>query len=96
MTDSLAEARRIVLEGLKGRSAQVYLFGSRARGNARRWSDIDVAVLPLEQFPAGLLSSIREALEESHIPFTVDLLDLSDADPAFRTKVLSEGIPWTA
>src|SRR5260221_1932258 len=41
-----------------------YLFGSRARGKAQRWSDIDVAIDPAKSLPSGLLSNIREALEE--------------------------------
>ncbi|MGD0497138.1 MAG: nucleotidyltransferase domain-containing protein [Bryobacteraceae bacterium] len=47
----LNEVRRLVLRGLSGRRARVYLFGSWARGDASRVSDIDVAVLPLEPLP---------------------------------------------
>lgn len=90
----LAEVRRIVLEGLRGHRARVYLFGSRARGEARRASDIDVAILPLNPLPPGLLSSIRESLEESHVPYKVDVVDLSQVEPTFRERVEREGIPW--
>jgi len=90
----LAGIRRIVLEGLAGRKVRVYLFGSWARGVATRTSDVDVAVLPLEPLPAGLLSAVREALEESAVPYTVDLVDLSQTDPAFRARVLEEGVLW--
>ncbi|MGH9578363.1 MAG: type VII toxin-antitoxin system MntA family adenylyltransferase antitoxin, partial [Terriglobales bacterium] len=92
---SVSEAKRIVLRGLRGHPARVYLFGSRARGDARESSDLDVAVLPLEPLPIGLLSTIREQLEESHIPFTVDLVDLSEAGGAFRRAVEREGRLWT-
>lgn len=34
----LADVRHIVLEGLRGYQARVYLFGSRARGEARSTS----------------------------------------------------------
>ena len=44
----LDEARRIVLEGLRPHAARVWLFGSRAHGEAGRAPDIDVAVLPEE------------------------------------------------
>lgn len=90
----LNEVRRIVLEGLRGHRARVYLFGSRARGQARRASDIDVSILPLAPLPLGLLSSIRESLEESHVPYTVDLVDLSLVEPAFRQRVEREGTLW--
>jgi predicted nucleotidyltransferase len=90
----LAEVRRIVQQGLAGRQARIYLFGSWATGLSCRTSDIDVAVLPLEPFPSGLLSEIREALEESRILYPVELVDLSKTTPEFRDRVLKEGILW--
>ena len=94
--EELDHVRRIVLRGLCGRRARVYLFGSRARGNEMRWSDVDVAVEPLEPLPEGLLSDIREALEESRVVYAVDLVDLSTAGAAFRRQVGREGIAWTS
>src|SRR5271154_2746214 len=44
----LDKIRQIVLGGLNGHAARVYLFGSRARGDAWPWSDVDVAVDLLE------------------------------------------------
>jgi predicted nucleotidyltransferase len=46
--EELDQVRRIVLSGLNGHRARVCLFGSRARGNAMRWSDVDVAALRRE------------------------------------------------
>ena len=92
--DPLDEARAIVLEGLRGTDCRVFLFGSRARGDVHDASDVDVAVLPRQVLPVGTLSRIREALEDSTLPFTVDLVDLSDVDPTFRTRVEREGVPW--
>lgn len=93
---SLAEAKRIILSKLERHPAAVFLYGSRAKGTARRTSDIDIAILPQTPLPAWVLSEIREALEESHIPYQVDLMDLSTADPSFRERILQEGISWTA
>jgi len=56
----LREVRRIVLRGLEGRRASVYLFGSWARGEAARVSDIDVAILPAESLPPGLLEAVTK------------------------------------
>jgi predicted nucleotidyltransferase len=75
--------------------ARVFLFGSRARGDHRAASDIDVAILPLEPIPPGVLAGIREAIEESHVPFFVDLLDLSEAPPSLGEQAMREGIEWT-
>lgn len=91
----LDAVRRIVLGGLRGLRARVFLFGSRARGDHRATSDIDVAILPLEPIPPGVLAGIRETLEESHVPFFVDLIDLSEAPSGLREQALREGIEWT-
>jgi predicted nucleotidyltransferase len=91
----LEEVRRIVLRLLEGRQARVYLFGSWARGEACRVSDIDVAILPAEPLPAGLLPEIEEALDNSLILYPVDLVDLSTTSDQFRERVQAEGVLWT-
>lgn len=88
--------RGIVRSHLRGRDADVYLFGSWARGDARRTSDIDVAVLPKDDLPWIVLTRLREALEESSIPYPVEVVDLREVAPQFRARVLEEGIRWSA
>ena len=85
----------MVLEGLAEYAVRVYLFGSHARGTATRTSDVDVAILPLEPLPLWVLSVLRGELEESQILPRVDLVDLSMTNPAFRERVMQEGIVWS-
>jgi predicted nucleotidyltransferase len=92
----LEEVRRIVLDGLADRPAKVFLFGSHARGGARRGSDIDVAILPADPIPAPVLARIRERLEQSRVPYEVDLVDLARAEGDFVRSALRGAIPWTA
>jgi len=47
--DALAEVRHLVLEYLRPWQVRVWLFGSRARGDASPGSDIDIALLPEEE-----------------------------------------------
>ncbi len=91
---NLAQVRQIILDHLKDYSVQVYLFGSHARGDARPTSDIDVGILPKASLPIGLLAELREALFESLIPVTVDLVDLSQTDEDFKQQILQEAIVW--
>jgi uncharacterized protein len=91
---ALREAQRIVREEIGTTAAQVVLFGSWAKGCADRLSDIDIGVLPLTTTGPELLGSIRERLEESDIPFHIDVVDLSEVDEAFRTRVFNEGELW--
>lgn len=90
----LKEVRRLTLETLCGRKAKIYLFGSWARGAPSRASDIDIAVEADPPFPPGALAVLRERLEESRIPYRVDVVDLGTSDPAFRESVIRQGILW--
>jgi len=91
---ALDEVRRIVLNRLADRRARVYLFGSCARGDVTRLSDIDVAIEPLEPLPGVLLAEIRDDLEESTVPYFVDVVDLSTVKPEFRARVERDGLLW--
>ncbi|WP_448206534.1 nucleotidyltransferase domain-containing protein [Azospirillum sp. sgz302134] len=64
---ALDTVRRIVLGRLAGHPARVYLFGSCARGDMQRWSDIDVAIDPFRPLPTGLRTDIEEGLEEGAV-----------------------------
>lgn len=81
----------IVQEGLKGKHVSVYLFGSRAEGRQHRASDYDLAVDAPEDEDLAL-HRIRDALEESTIPYTVDVVDLRLADVALKNHIKEKGI----
>jgi len=71
---------------------EVFLFGSRARGDASSYSDIDVAIggaAPLDE----RLTIARFVIEESNLPHHVDLVDLSKA-PWLEETIRQEGIRW--
>ncbi len=91
----LRTTKKIILGHLRGKGAKVYLFGSHATGKARMHSDIDVAILPRRRLNPVIITEIRQKLEESDILRTVEIVDLSKTDPAFRRRVLQEGIPWS-
>ncbi len=84
----MLEARKV--------NARVLLFGSWASGTSHAGSDIDVAVLSDLPLPTGWLAELRERIEESHVPYRVDLVDLSETSPEFRQRVLLEATPWSA
>ena len=87
--------RQILLERLSPYDAKIILFGSMARGDYWRASDIDVAVLPGKKIPAGLLSELREEFEESQIPYHIELIHLTIVLKSFADRVLETGLPWS-
>ena len=96
MDPYLEQVKQIVLEELEDYQVRVYLFGSRARGETRSGSDCDIAVESVgSHLPLGLLSRIRERLEESRVPYEVELVDLDEAPEDFARRVRQEGVLWS-
>lgn len=80
----------IIQRSMAGIQGRVFLFGSRARGNPRPASDIDLAV-SLDN--AGVtISRLRENIENSLLPFTADVVDLASCGPALADEIQREGI----
>ena len=91
---AMERLRGLLLDALGEHDAQVYLFGSHARGDIRHASDIDIAILPGKEFPPVFFSRLAETIEENTIPYEVDLIDLRKVSPAFRDEVVRSGIKW--
>lgn len=67
------------------------LYGSRACAEGRRASDLDLAVTGLD---AHGLARLREALEESPLPYRCDVLDAATLpDGPLRQTLLREAVP---
>ncbi len=62
----------------------VWAFGSRATGNAKKYSDLDLAIIGKQ--PIGLYQSaqLTEAFAESDLPYKVDVVDWATTSEAFR------------
>jgi predicted nucleotidyltransferase len=91
---SIEELRRMVLAALGEHDAEVWLFGSCARGEVFQHSDIDVAILPRDELPSGFFSDLAERVEESSIPYDVEIVDLGRAAPTLIEEVRREGVKW--
>ena len=89
------EALRVmVLDALGDRSAEVWLFGSCARGDVRQHSDIDIAILPGDDVPDGFFANLAADIEDSSIPYDVDLVDLRRADGSLADEIRRDGVKW--
>src|SRR6266478_5932065 len=91
---AIEELRRMVLAALGEHEAEVWLFGSCARGEVRQHSDIDIAILPQDDLPRGFFGELAADIEDSPIPYDVDLVDLRHAASSLIEEIRREGIPW--
>ena len=69
---------------------EVVVFGSRANGKARKYSDLDLAIIGNHPLSLRRLAELRDALSESRLPIVVDVLDWHMLTAEFRKLVLSE------
>ena len=76
--------RDIIFSYLPDHSYEVFLFGSRAKGSNRTWSDYDVGIVGKDSLPRKILFDIEEALENSDIPYKVDVVDFSRVSDRFK------------
>lgn len=97
MTNKYVDAaKQIVLKACEGKGFSVYLFGSRARGDEDRWSDIDIGIDSNKPLPKHFIALLKDQLEESTVPYEVDLVDMQNCQKDLRANILKEGILWTS
>ena len=67
----------------------VWAFGSRTRGMAKPYSDLDLVILGDVPLTLDRLAALRESLSESDLPWKVDLVEWARASDAFR-RIMAE------
>ena len=80
--EHLAEVRRILQLHVPG--CRVRAFGSRVQGNAKPFSDLDLAVMGETPLGFRQLAALKDAFADSNLPFRVDVLDWAATSEAFR------------
>ncbi len=84
------EIKNILIQHLSPKT-RIFIFGSSISQN--KFHDIDVGIID-GIIDKNRLSAIREALENSTIPYTVDVIDFNTVDEIFKNKVFKEKILW--
>lgn len=88
---TISEIKKIIFRFLDPKKDRVFIFGSRATGRGKEFSDIDIGVKSDKQIDLLLLSNISEAFDESNIPYIVDIVDFSTISKTFE-NIASEKI----
>ena len=66
---------------------EVWAFGSRARGTAKPFSDLDLAVIGDTPLALDVRAALAEAFSESDMPWKVDIVDWASTAVAFRAII---------
>ncbi len=80
---ALAKIKTIIRTYLPDQSYRLFLFGSRVAGYAKPYSDFDIGIAG-PRVPQITIGTIKDALEESNLPYKVDVVDFTDVSDTFR------------
>ncbi len=69
---------------------EVAVFGSRAMGSPKPFSDLDLCIMGETSLPKDLLLDLEEAFLESDLPMKVDVVNWADLNELFRRQIQTE------
>jgi len=73
---------------------KIILYGSRARGDWKEGSDIDIALQAETKIDPLILATIMADIEESTLPINFDIVDFNAVSEDMRKEILKYGIIW--
>ena len=94
----ITEAQRALILDLLDRhlpNTTAWLYGSRAKGEARPQSDLDMVVFA-DPAQTRSVYDLKEAFEESNLPFRVDVFVWDSMPERFRERVLPDHVVLVA
>jgi predicted nucleotidyltransferase len=63
---------------------EIRVFGSRVYGPSKPFSDLDLVVMGGEPLDLRTLGQLRDAFDESNLPFAVDIVEWARSSDSFR------------
>ncbi len=83
--------KKIITEILSKYPYKFYAFGSRVKGTAKKFSDLDLCFF--DNIPWNIRAHIEEDFEESNLPYTVDIVDWNMCDDSFKQIIKQDMLP---
>ncbi|WP_225204459.1 nucleotidyltransferase domain-containing protein [Novosphingobium huizhouense] len=83
LSESELEQVRTILKAHLPPGVRVDVFGSRAGGTPKPWSDLDLVLEGPAALSLELMAALAEAFDESALPWKVDLIDRRAVADAF-------------
>jgi predicted nucleotidyltransferase len=67
----------------------VWAFGSRVKGTAKAYSDLDLAIISSQPLSLTKMAIIKEAFDESNLSIRIDVVDWAATNETFR-KIIEQ------
>lgn len=73
-------------------NCEVWAFGSRAKGTANPYSDLDLAIISNTELPLELMADLKEEFSNSDLIYKIDILDWNNTSEYFQEIIKQEKI----
>ena len=89
------DSLKMVLSILKKNEihSEVYVFGSRSRGDHNEYSDLDLLLKQSNPLETRQIIKLNSDFEDSDLPIAVDFIEWSKISDDFKEKIKSELVP---
>lgn len=68
---------------------EVQIFGSRAIATSKQFSDLDLVIMGDDALSVTTLRKLRDAFDDSDLPFQVDLVEWAGTSEEFRKVIVA-------
>ena len=75
-------------------NSHVFIFGSRFRGNQRRYSDLDLAIDQGVPIKSDQLNALEECFSESDLTYKIDLTDMQKIEKDFQKHIRENSVDF--
>jgi len=89
--DELAVVKAILVRHVP--EASVWVFGSRATGKAKKYSDLDLCIKANQALGLDLMSAMAEDFSDSDLPWKVDIVDWFSVSDSFKAIIERDSVP---
>jgi type I restriction enzyme S subunit len=79
-----------ILQANLPEGTKVWVFGSRATGRARRYSDLDLVIDASRRLTLDDFARLTEAFSDSDLPYRVDVVDWLGVEDRWRQAIAPE------
>lgn len=93
MSDFKKQIHVMTLEKFKDIDACIFLFGSRVDGTDSTYSDYDLGFFAETNIDSKIVE-LKEAFQNSNIPFKIDLVNFSHVNIKFKKIALAKVEIW--
>ncbi len=84
----------VLIEPLHSHLVEVWIFGSRAREDHKKFSDLDIlySVPKNSELPRGFIFTIKDNMENSNFPYKMDLVDIDQLAKSYFDGVMKDRV----